>query len=310
MSIELDSVCSNINIDGILNQDQGYFRNITTSKINKYPSLNLALISNSCGDRNPDVEISLNTTYLSWNDFISLFFKSPAGNFYISSANQNNSAISFSSQTYETTFNQKVKFDLGDQIRKAYSKKNNKPENLIKPKVNIELNRQTFLIKSLGSVYGDFSGLSYDEALSTLLNSGEIEVGDCETSAIVNFSVSFQYYFEPLDICLLVLFNYKTSIPCFKNVTYFDDCVCPYSNDNKIIDRSGFDLSDNVSLFSDYESKSSSDYQTKASDCENSVSHSVSSNTEEYSIVSGKSNIISEISKIINGAESVASSDW
>lgn len=283
----IDQFCK----DGIFNNDQGYFRNISTSQITNYPTFNLAALSNSPSDKSPDVSIVLNTTYLSWKDFTSLFFRSPSGAFYISPSNCNVTAVSFYSQSYETTYNKSVLFNLSDQIKKAWSKKNNKPKSAIPPKINIELNRQSFLTKSLGSICGDFVGLSYDEAVSNLLGTGVISVGTSEDTATVVFLIDYQYYFEPLDITLLTTFSYITNIPCFKNTVPFC-CDCnPYSNDTKIYDRTNFDLNDNMSVFSDFESK----------------------NNDEFSVFSNSknSNIMSEISKIIkNGAESVASSQW
>jgi hypothetical protein len=293
MDININLSTENCN-DGIFNNDQGYFRNITSNQITTSPTLTLAALSNSTGDKTPDVTITLNTIYLSWTDFSTLFFKSPSGAFYISPSNSNVSAVSFSYQTYETTYNKNVVFNLADQVKKAWSKKNSKPESAIPPKVNIELERQTFLTKSLGSVCGDFLGLSYDEALSSLLGTGEIAIGTSEDAATVTFLVNYQYYFEPLEIVLLTTFSFITNIPCYKNTVPFSgDCTNPYSNDNKIYDRSNFDLNDNMSVFSDFESK----------------------NNDEYSLVSDtksvNSNIMSQISKIINNdVESVVSSQW
>lgn len=274
--------------DGIFNNDQGYFRNITNSQITTSPSLNLAALSNSTSDKTSDVIISLNTIYLSWSDFSTLFFKSPSGAFYISPANSNVSAVSFNYQTYETTYNKHVVYNLADQVRKAWSKKNSKPESAIPAKINIELERESFLTKSLGSVYGDFLGLSYDEALASLLGAGEIAVGTSEDAATVTFLINYQFYFQPLDINLLTIFSYVTNIPCYKNVVPFSsDCTNPYSNDNKTYDRSNLDLSDNVSVFSDFDSK----------------------NNDAFSLASNNSNILSQISKIID-SESVVSSQW
>jgi hypothetical protein len=286
----------NYSSEGIFNNDQGYFRNITSNQITASPTLNLAALSNSCGDKTPDVTINLNTIYLSWADFSTLFFKSPSGAFYISPSNSNVSAVSFNYQTYETTYNKNVVFNLADQVRKAWSKKNSKPESSIQAKINIELERQSFLTKSLASVCGDFVGLSYDEALSSLLGSGEIAIGTSEDSATVTFLVNYQYYYKPLELTLLTTFSYITNIPCYKNtVPFSSNCTNPYSNDNKMYDRSNFDLNDNMSVFSDFDSK----------------------NNDEYSVISDSksvnSNILSQITKIINnsdGVESVDSSQW
>lgn len=293
MDVKLNSPDQNCS-DGIFNNDQGYFRNITSNQITNCPTFNLAALSNSSSDKSPDVSIVLNTIYLSWTDFTTLFFRSPSGAFYISPSNCNVTAVSFNSQTYETTYNKNVLFNLADQIRKAWSKKNSKPETSIPAKINIELDRQSFLTKSLGSICGDFVGLSYDEALSNLLGTGVISIGTSEDVATIIFLVNYQYYFEPLDITLLTTFSYITNIPCFKNTVPFC-CDCnPYSNDNKMYDRSNFDLNDNMSVFSDLESKN---------------------NNDEYSLLSNSktinSNLMTEISKIIkNNAESVVSSQW
>ena len=293
MDVKLNSPDQNCS-DGIFNNDQGYFRNITSNQITNCPTFNLAALSNSSSDKSPDVSIVLNTIYLSWTDFTTLFFRSPSGAFYISPSNCNVTAVSFNSQTYETTYNKNVLFNLADQIRKAWSKKNSKPETSIPAKINIELDRQSFLTKSLGSICGDFVGLSYDEALSNLLGTGVISIGTSEDVATIIFLVNYQYYFKPLDITLLTTFSYITNIPCFKNTVPFC-CDCnPYSNDNKMYDRSNFDLNDNMSVFSDLESKN---------------------NNDEYSLLSNSktinSNLMTEISKIIkNNAESVVSSQW
>ena len=240
MDFNLNSADQNCN-DGIFNNDQGYFRNITSNQITNCPTFNLAALSNNPADKSPDVSIVLNTIYLSWTDFTTLFFRSPSGAFYISPSNCNVTAVSFNSQTYETTYNKHVIFNLADQIRKAWSKKNNKPETAIPAKINIELDRQSFLTKSLGSICGDFVGLSYDEALSNLLGTGVITIGTTQDVATIIFLVNYQYYFQPLDITLLTTFSYITNIPCFKNTVPFC-CDCnPYSNDNKMYDRTNFE---------------------------------------------------------------------
>lgn len=295
---------TNSYIDGVLNNDQGYFNNNTSSVITNIPSLNLAIISNISTNNSPDVQINLNPIHLTWNDFSNLFFKSPSGAFYINPANNNVGAISLLSQNYETTNKKNVMFNLSEQITKAWSKKNNLPITYISPKINIELARASFLTKSLGSIYGESIGLGLDESLSALIGTGDILVGDSESSATVKFYIGLQYYFQPLDILILTTFTYTTSIPGYKNSNYLaNDAPLAYSNDMKQIDRTGIDLNDDLSVFSDFESKAYSN------------NDKLNNDLEEYSIVSNnsvsnKSNLMSEISKIINGAESVVSSEW
>ena len=303
----MTSTNTNSYLTGTLNNDQGYLKNNTTSVITNIPSLNLAIISNTSTNNSPDVQINLNPIHLTWNDFSNLFFKSPSGAFYINPANNNVGAVSLLSQNYETTNNKSVMFNLAEQITKAWSKKNNLPISYISPKINIELARASFLSKSLGSIYGELIGLGLDETLSALIGSGDILVGDSETSASVKFYIGFQYYFEPLDILMLTTFTYTTSIPGYKNSNYLTkDASLPYSNDMKQVDRTGIDLNDDLSVFSDFESKAYNG---------NGNNDKQNHDLEEYSIVSNnsssnKSNLISEISKIINGAESVVSSEW
>lgn len=280
-------------INGIVNNDQGYYRNIPSDQITNIPTFNLAVFSN-VSDKTPDVNIMLNSTYLSWNDFTNLFFKSPSGAFYINPSNNSASVISFNYQTYKTTYNKYVMYNLADQVKKAWSKKNNKPESNIPATVNIELDRETFLTKSLGSICGNLVGLSYDEMLSSLLGNGVIAVGTSQDTATINFLIEYDFYFEPLNITLSTTFTYITNIPCFKNTIPFC-CDCPpYSTDNKVYDRSHFDLNDNMSVFSDSESKKNDEF-------------SVNSN---YNSIN--TNLISDITKFINNNndETVVSSEW
>ena len=309
--------CSSINVDGIFNVDQGYFRNIPSSTISSYPELTLASISNKCGEIIADMTISLNPVYLNWSDFTTIFFASPAGAFCINPINANVSAISFAGQTYETTYNKNVGFELAGQIRKAWSKKNSKPESAISSKVNIELIRQCFLTKSLGSVYGDFVGLSYDEALSSLLSNGSIAVGDSESSAIVRFQIDYIHHLQELDVALLTTFNYITSIPCYKNTSSFsDDCSCPYSNDTKNYDRTNFDLNslDDTSIASGYDSNANYDtvnYSSKIDNILEQFSVNTGSNsTVDKSIVSAISQYIKDDALTVSSSDTNSSASW
>ena len=171
--------------------------------------------------------------------------------------------------------------------------------------------------------------MSYDEAISTLLTNSSIEVGDCDTSAIVKFTIAYQYYFEQLNVCLLTNFTYVTSIPCYKNTTPFSgDCVCPYSNDTKVVDRSDLDLNDDMmSVFSGFESNHGNEHHNHNNHFHNYTNlddntlvsgnshnsdyeskHDKTKHLDEYTMVSdNNTHLISEISKIIAGAESIAS---
>ena len=228
----LSSNCCCSTLGGIQNIDQGYFHNTGSSNIVNVPEIDLAYLSNSNNSENNndiDTTINLNPTYIKWCDLKLLFFNSPSGAFYINNSNSSFSAITFNGQTYESTQNKKVWFSLYDQVVKAWSKKNNKPESSIPIPYKIQLERQTFLTKSLSNISGYQLALSLDEIISTLLNKKQIEPGNNGDAAKVKFNISYKDYFCPLDISIIVVFSFITNIPCYKNV---NDCdTCPYSND-------------------------------------------------------------------------------
>jgi hypothetical protein len=223
---------------GIINNDQGFYKNEPVIDITRAPVIDLAYLSNVSDikslvetDSSADVIINLNPICLKWCDFTTLFFRAPGGAFWINPANSASVALTMLNQTYETTQNKCVKFSLQDQIKKAWSKKNAKNESTIPPNVNILLNRAGCLTKSLTSVKEYCLGLSVDEVISTLLNNNEILAGNSDTTATVKFIVSYNNYFEPLNTYVLTNFAYITKIPCYKNNTdCFIKCT-PYSND-------------------------------------------------------------------------------
>lgn len=219
---------------GIINNDQGFFQNKSLPDITNIPAFDLAYLSNVSGDALKgidDVVINLSPICVKWCDFTTLFFKAPSGAFWVNPANSNSIALTLFNQTYLTTQNKCVKFNLQDQIRKAWSKKNAKNEASIPPSINILLNRAGFLTNSLSSVREYMLGLSIDEVISSLLSNNQIVPGNSDTTATVRFLISYKNYFEPLNTYVLINFVYVTKIPCYKNNT---DCFIscnPYSND-------------------------------------------------------------------------------
>jgi len=228
---------------------QGYYLGKCDSTIKQWAELSLAYLSNSVVPSTPDVNIQLNPICLSWCDFLALFF-SPNGSFYIHPANSNACAVGFTNQTYETTQCKCMKLNLADQIRKTWSNKNNRLISNIPIDVNIQLNKDVFLVKSLSSYTKYFVGLSLDQVYSTLLANGEIEVADANSSATVHFVVSYKYYFAPLDVSVLVNFVYITKIPCYKNVTECNSYCPPYSYCKDTNCRTCVDLSGEESVIS------------------------------------------------------------
>jgi hypothetical protein len=269
--------------------DQGLFQNNGDKCVNQYPTLNLAFFSNKFEDKQIDDVINLNPICLNWCDFTKLFFAPTAKAFYISQTNGLNKSISFYNQTYESTQNTNIVFNLAEQIKKTWSKKTSKPETIIPPDINIQLSRRGFLTKSLRSIQGKVVALSLDEALSSLLSDNLIVLAGSENSATVRFVISYADTFEPLDTTVMVNFSYITKIPCYKNVNECDS-FCPYSKDTHAC-RSEFDdkcLDDYISV----------------SDEKSVVSETKSMISEEKSVISG-------LTELINSNKTIAtSSSW
>ena len=302
---------------GIINNDQGFFKNEAAIDLTRVPIIDLAYLSNvsdikslEVNDSSADVIINLNPICLKWCDFTTLFFRAPGGAFWINPANSASVALNMLSQTYETTQNKCVKFSLQDQIRKAWSKKNAKNETSIPPNVNILLNRAGFLTKSLTSVKEYCLGLSVDEVISALLNNNEILPGNSDTTATIKFIVSYKNYFEPLNTYVLINFAYITKIPCYKNNTdCFIKCL-PYSND---CNNCGDQLYDDTTSYPSTK-KSHVEFNTEIDDdlISNNSSNSKIPITLDTESTNG-SDTIDELSHILKAADDHnddASSKW
>jgi hypothetical protein len=298
---------------GIINNDQGFFKNEALIDITKVPVIDLAYLSNVSdiknlveSDSSADVIINLNPICLKWCDFTTLFFRAPGGAFWINPSNSASVALTMLNQTYETTQNKCVKFSLQDQIKKAWSKKNAKSESSIPPNVNILLNRAGFLTKSLTSVKEYCLGLSVDEVISTLLNNNEILPGNSDTTATIKFIVSYNNYFEPLNTYVLTNFSYITKIPCYKNnVDCFIKCT-PYSNDCNTCNDALYD--DNISYTSS--KKHHVEFQQEIDDdlISNNSTNSKNMVTIDAESTNG-SGTIDELSNILKAAENGAADD-
>jgi len=249
-------------LGGILNNDQGYYQNVTTNKITNIPLVDLAFISNCDNGFDSDSIIGLNPIFLTWSDFSTLFFRGPSGSFYISPSNTTTPALALSSQTYESTQNKKIVYSLYDQLSKAWAKKHNKNVNAIPIPYKIQLERQSFLIKSLNDVTCYQLGLSLDEAISSLISTNQIAPASYDSCATVKFTINFRNYFCPLDIAVTTVFTYVTNIPCYENVVT-SDCNY-YSKDTNQV-RKVFNCEDDNSFGHDDDSSSNSSGSSSSS---------------------------------------------
>jgi len=206
---------------------QSNYQNKSKNIIFQTPTLPIAYLSNVRADCETDTSIVLNPTSLTWCDFLTLFYNTN-NVFSINPINENLHPISFFNQTYENTTSEKLKFNLANQVRMTWASKYETNINNIPPKTNIMLNKDTFRIRSL--IHGSLCvSLTLDQAIETLLSSGEIAPGDSSNSASVNFVIQYKYYFKPLNTGVLVNFIFMTHIPCYKNIKFCDEWCPPYS---------------------------------------------------------------------------------
>lgn len=203
------------------NNYQNNYQNKYNDTIQQRPTLEIAYLSNVRSDYEPDMSIVLNPHTLTWQDFLTLFY-STGNAFNITTTNQSLASISFLNQTYESTTSESLKFNIAQQVRIAWAAKYKTTIDNISPKNNILLNKETFGIRSL--INSSYSvSVTLEQAITTLLDNGEIALGDSTTTASVRFVVQYKYFFRPLNTCILVNFVFITDIPHYKNTNICDD---------------------------------------------------------------------------------------
>lgn len=208
---------------------QHSYQNKTDNIMQEIPTLEIAYLSNVHSECDPDMSIVLNPHTLTWDEFLTLFYRT--GNaFNVVGTNQVGSAISFLNQTYENSTSKSVKFNLAQQVRVAWAAKCKTAIYNISPKDNILLNKETFGIRSL--INSSYSvSVTLEQAITSLLDNGVIELGDSTTAASVRFIVQYKYVFTPLNICILINFAFITDIPYYKNTNICDDSSPHETND-------------------------------------------------------------------------------
>lgn len=208
---------------------QGTFQN-NCKEIQQSAALVIASLSNLRKEVcQPDISVTLNTISLNWCDFLLLFYRAN-NSFSILPTSATSCAINFAGQTYQDTTSQTLRLNLAQLIRQAWANQCESSINKIPSKTGILLNKETSYVRSLLSANSTIA-LSLDQAISTLLNNGEIAPADSTSSATVNFIVEYIYYFKPLNVSVQINFVYKTNIPCYKNLNYCDNWCPPYSKE-------------------------------------------------------------------------------
>ena len=220
---------------------QGTYNNECFKRVQTYPSLQIAYLSNVRNQCNSDLSIVLNPISINWCDFLLLFYPNSSGVFKISQSNSNSCTVLFNSQTYENTTNKNIKFNLGQLVKQAWSEKCETSIDNIPPNLNLLLNKDTFSVRSILQSASS-STLTLNQAFETLISNNEIVPADSNSCASVRFLVQYKYCFKPLNVCVLVNFVYITKIPCYKNTSICDDWCPVYSKDKNC--RSCLDTTD------------------------------------------------------------------
>lgn len=279
------SVCSvNCDTDTSI-YTQGTYQNQCSKTFDNVPRLPIASLSNVRNlECQPQSAVRLNTVCIPWCDFLRLFY--PTNSFRISLTNTIPCATFFAAQTYEDTTSPCLKFYLTDFVRKAWEAKCNTPVNNLPLKTNILLEKDASNIRSIYSA-NSVTALTLDEAISTLISSDQIAPADSTSRATVIFTIEYLYYFKPLDIAVQVNFNYKTAIPCYKNIEPCGNWCPAYSNCNNCSDvhseikKSQIDFSDNDSTINGDNSS-----QTELDSFNEQMKELISRNDDNKSFVS------------------------
>jgi hypothetical protein len=216
--------------NGILVKPQNYFNDKPTVQISHIPLVNLAYISNSSESQTPVTNYVFNTIQLNYADFMTCFFNSILNNFNISNSNAEVQALSLQ-QVYIDTTNSTQKFNLNNAVLFAWAEKNNSTISSLSVKEKITLNKNTLMTRSIGSFMEVQNALSWNEAIQTLLESGEITYakGNLASCAVIDFKITVQYIYIPLNVSINMQYTYRVNVPGYMNKAVTNPC---YSSDS------------------------------------------------------------------------------
>jgi hypothetical protein len=80
----------------------------------------------------------------------------------------------------------------------------------------------------MGSFVNVQNALSWNEAIQTLLESGEIIVAKADICAVIDFIIVVQYTYEPLGVSIDMQYTYRVNVPGYANKPEPNPC---YSTD-------------------------------------------------------------------------------
>ena len=215
--------------NGIFRKPANYFEDVPPSQISHIPEVDLAYISNNKDKENTVTNYIFHVIHLSYADFKICFFDSILQNFNISPANFEVKALSLH-QNYIDTTKKQQSFNLNNSILYAWAEKNQSTIGAIPVQQKILLNKNSLMTRSIGSFREVQNALSWNEAIQTLIESGEIipMKKDKLSCAIIDFKIYVQYNYNPLEVAVNLQFTYRVHVPGYANKCEPNPC---YSND-------------------------------------------------------------------------------
>jgi hypothetical protein len=310
---EVTSSKEKFTIDGILHVPHNHFNGKPLNSVNYVPHINIAYMSNCKDESHKNVtSYHFNPIQMSYADFKNCFYPAPLNHFFINKSNMNTQVLSFQ-QTYSDTTNQNKLFNIDYALRHAWSEHNQLPIKAIPVQKQIALTKHSGLTRGLGNIRGGaHTNLSFDEAIHSLLQSGDIKVGDIGTCANIAFEITVNYCYSPLEVALELTFVYIVCVPGFinkgeTNQVYSKDTTPPRK-------RFDFKLDDDEVSYEEHDKLSNDKHLEFNDDTSSESSERKKDEPYEYiiddniTLITDTSNIVSEVSKFIKGGVSVAES--
>jgi hypothetical protein len=205
---------------GVENRQQGLCNNTASTTIDETIRVPLGYISNvSISDTKdyPTQSYEFDSIDMCMSDFRTLFFRPVTNHFHMSRQNYSHVAYSIPRQTYCDTSGSK-KFSFVDSIHTNWASTNNINANSLPTVQNIQLIKAGHKFVSLVALKGCVSGLTFDEMIHEWI---EFNPQSNTLHAVVECYIQY----DPLEVSVKCIFNYKVTIP---GSSYGqDDTKCP-----------------------------------------------------------------------------------
>ena len=303
---EVASSKDNFTVDGVLHLPHNPYNSKPSNVINHVPHINIAYISNVKEHSFHTTSYHFNPIEMNFADFKSCFYPAPLNHFCINKTNMHSQVLSFQ-QTYSDTTNPNKLFNIDYALRHAWSEHHQLPIKSIPVQKQIGLTKHSGLIKGLGNIRsGVHTNLSFDEAVNSLIQSGDIKPCDISSCANIAFEITVNYCYAPLEIALELNFVYYVCVPGFINKGETNHV---YSNDNTPPrKRFDFKIEDDEVSYDEHHKLDNNKHFEFNDDTSSESSDRKKDFDDNITLITDTSNLVSEVSKLINGDASVAES--